>query len=88
MYAIRSYYVRKLTKELYLESSGGGVDAVIHGGDQLGLDLDLRSDRVNIELSNFSGSSEKNRVKGSMNGGGIPVYMHASGGNVNVRYHD
>jgi len=80
--------IRKLTKELYLESSGGGVDAVIHGGDQLGLDLDLRSDRVNIELSNFSGSSEKNRVKGSMNGGGISVYMHASGGNVNVRYDD
>lgn len=80
--------ISMLTKELYLESSGGGVDAVIHNGDQLGLDLDLRSDHVHIDLSDFSGTSEKNRVKGSMNGGGIPVYMHASGGNVNVRYHD
>ncbi|WP_163710737.1 DUF4097 family beta strand repeat-containing protein [Mangrovibacterium lignilyticum] len=80
--------IRKLTGELYLESSGGGVDAVIHGGDKLGLDLDLRSDHVHIDLSNFSGTSEKNRVKGSMNGGGIPVYMHASGGNVNVRYNE
>ena len=78
--------VSGLTKELYLESSGGGVDAVIHGGQQLGLDLDLRSDHVHIDLNNFSGTSEKNRVKGSMNGGGIPVYMHASGGNVNVSY--
>lgn len=80
--------ISKLEKELYLQSSGGGVDAVIHNGDKLGMDLDLRSDRVNIELHNFSGTSEKDRVKGKMNNGGIPVYMHASGGNVNVRYND
>ncbi len=80
--------IRNLSKELYLESSGGGVDAVIHNGKKLGLDLDLQSDRVNIELQNFSGKSEKNRVKGAMNNGGIPVYMHASGGNVNVRFEE
>ncbi len=78
--------VRNLTEELYLQSSGGGVSAVIHDGDKLGLDLDLRSGKVNIELHNFSGTSEKDRVKGKMNGGGIPVYMHASGGSVNVRF--
>jgi len=77
-----------LTKELYLQSSGGGVSAVIHGGDKLGMDLDLQSDKVNIDLYNFSGKSEKNSVKGAMNGGGIPVYMHASGGNVNVSFED
>lgn len=80
--------IRNLTDELYLQSSGGGVTAVIHGGDKLGLDLDLRSDRVNIDLHNFNGTSEKDRVKGSMNGGGIPVYAHASGGNVNISYED
>ena len=80
--------ISKLGKELYLESSGGGVDAVIQDGDRLGLDLDLRSDRVNIELNNFSGTSEKNRVKGTMNNGGIPVYMRSSGGNINVRFED
>lgn len=78
--------ISNLKKELYLESSGGGIDAVIHNGKNLGLDLDLRSDRVNIELQNFSGKSEKNRVKGTMNNGGIPVYMHSSGGNVNVHF--
>lgn len=78
--------ITKLTKELYLQSSGGGVDAVIHGGQNLGMDLDLRSDRVNIELQNFSGKAEKDRVKGTMNNGGIPVYIHSSGGNVNVRF--
>jgi len=80
--------IRNLSKELNLESSGGGVDALIRNGKNLGLDLDLESDRVNIELQNFSGKSEKNRVKGKMNNGGIPVYMHASGGNVNVRFEE
>lgn len=78
--------VSNLTDELNLQSSGGGVSAVIQDGDTLGLDLDLRSGKVNIDLKNFSGTSEKDRVKGKMNGGGIPVYMHASGGNVNVRF--
>ncbi len=78
--------ISNLTRELYLQSSGGGIDAVIHGGENLGMDLDLRSDKVNIDLHNFSGTSEKNRIKGTMNNGGIPVYMHSSGGNVNVKF--
>ncbi|MFA5418018.1 MAG: hypothetical protein WC341_06125 [Bacteroidales bacterium] len=80
--------ISNLSKELYLESSGGGIDAVIQNGDQLGLDLDLSSEKVNIELHNFSGKAEKNRVKGTLNNGGILVYMRASGGSVNVRFED
>ncbi len=80
--------IARLSKELYLESSGGGVDAVIQDGDRLGLDLDLSSEKVNIDLQNFSGKAEKNRVKGTMNNGGIPVYMRASGGSVTVRFED
>jgi hypothetical protein len=80
--------IARLSKELYLESSGGGVDAVIKNGDRLGLDLDLSSEKVNIDLQNFSGKAEKDRVKGKMNNGGIPVHMHASGGSVNVRFED
>ncbi len=77
-----------LSKELYLQSSGGGIDATIINGQDLGLDLDLRADKVNIELRDFSGSIEKDRVKGTLKGGGIPVYMHSSGGNVNVRFEE
>jgi hypothetical protein len=80
--------ISNLSKELYLQSSGGGVDAIIQHGDQLGLDLDLSSSSVKIELHNFSGRSEKDHVKGSMNEGGIPVYMRASGGSVKVRYEE
>lgn len=78
--------IGNLSGELYLQSSGGGVDAIILNGEKQGLDLDLSSGRVNIELNNFSGSVEKNRVKGKLNGGGIPVYMRSSGGNVNVSF--
>ncbi len=78
--------VSNLRKGLYLQSSGGGVDAIIQDGDKLGLDLDLSSSNVKIDLQNFSGEAKKNRVKGRMNGGGIDVYMHASGGSINVRY--
>jgi hypothetical protein len=77
-----------LSKELHLTSSGGGVDAIIRNGHNLGLDLDLSSQRVNIELHNFSGQVEKDRVRGTLNNGGIPVYMRASGGNVSVRFED
>ena len=80
--------VSNLTKELSLHSSGGGVDAVIHNGKNLGLDLDLSSERVNIELHNFTGKSEKNCIKGSMNGGGIPFYIRSSGGSVDVEFVD
>lgn len=78
--------IAKLKKGLYLQSSGGGVDATIRNGDKLGMDLDLHAGRVHINLHNFSGSAEKDNVKGAMNGGGIPVYMHASGGNVSVSF--
>jgi DUF4097 and DUF4098 domain-containing protein YvlB len=80
--------IGNLSRELYLESSGGGIDATIQNGESLGLDLDLSSDKVNIELHNFSGRVEKSRVRGTLNGGGIPIYMHSSGGNVNVRFED
>jgi hypothetical protein len=73
-----------LNKEMYLESSGGGINAVIQNGKNLGLDLDLSSSKVNIELQNFSGRAEKSRVSGTMNNGGIPVYMRASGGSIDV----
>lgn len=80
--------ISNLSKGLNLQSSGGGIDAIIQNGDRLGLDLDLSSSRVKIDLQNFSGLAKKNRIRGSMNGGGIPVYMRSSGGNVSVGYQD
>ncbi|MFO7256516.1 MAG: DUF4097 family beta strand repeat-containing protein [Bacteroidota bacterium] len=76
--------VTKLEKHLKLRTSGGSITAVIPQG--LGLDLDLRGSRVNSRLVNFNGEADKDRIRGAMNGGGIPVVMHTSGGSINLEY--
>lgn len=71
-------------EELHLKTSGGSIHANIPSN--LGMNLDLKGNRVNIQLKNFDGSAKKNQVTGTMNGGGVPVYMHTSGGGVNVEF--
>lgn len=76
--------ISSLKDQLVLKTSGGSVRATIPSG--LGLDLDLRGNRVNTSLSNFSGESKSDRVKGTVNGGGIEVMLATSGGSVNLDY--
>lgn len=78
-------FVLDIDNYLTLKTSGGSVNAVIPEGR--GFDLDLSGNRVNTELTNFSGSSEKNSVEGTMNGGGPKVTLKTSGGSVNLDYH-
>lgn len=73
-----------ITNHVKLHTSGGSITAVVPDG--LGLDLDLKGNRVNTKLQNFNGEAEKDRIRGSMNGGGIPVVMSTSGGNVTLKY--
>ncbi|AUD03359.1 DUF4097 family beta strand repeat-containing protein [Spirosoma pollinicola] len=51
-----------------------------------GMDLNLRGNRVNMpsNLSRFDGDIEKDRVRGKLNGGGIPIDIAASSGSVSV----
>ena len=77
--------INKLEDQLVLKTSGGSVHAEIPSG--LGLDLDLRGNRVKTSLNNFSGESKSDRVKGTVNGGGIMVQLSTSGGSVNLSYH-
>lgn len=71
-------------EKLHLKTSGGSIRANIPSN--LGMDLDLKGNHVNVQLKNFDGSSKKNQVIGTINGGGIPVYMHTSGGGVSVEF--
>jgi DUF4097 and DUF4098 domain-containing protein YvlB len=65
-------------KYVKLDVSGGHVDLRLPA--KQGLDLNLSANRITKpELSNFSGEWEKDHVKGSMNGGGVPVHVDASG---------
>lgn len=48
-----------------------------------GMDLDLRGNKVVTgSLKNFDGEINKDRVKGRINGGGVPVAISASAGSV------
>ena len=71
-----------LGKFLTLSTSGGNIN--IKMPMDKGMDLDLSGDKVNISMQNFKGSLKDDRVKGTLNGGGIPVRISTSGGNVRV----
>jgi len=70
-------------KYVKLSNSGGSVYLEIPKGK--GLDLDIHGDGIKTEgLSNFSGSKEKQSMNGTINGGGIPVDIHAGSGGVTL----
>ncbi|HEY4784673.1 MAG TPA: DUF4097 family beta strand repeat-containing protein [Bacteroidales bacterium] len=76
--------ITQLTTKLELETSGGSIDVTIPGG--LGMDLDLSADHIDTPLKNFTGTAKKDRIKGQMNGGGIPVHLSTSGGSISLDY--
>ena len=66
-------------KYVKLSNSGGSVYLEMPKGK--GISLDVHGDRIKTEgLSNFSGSMEKQSINGTVNGGGIPVDIHAGSG--------
>ncbi len=49
-----------------------------------GMDLDLRGNHVTMPLTKFDGTTDKDRIQGRMNGGGLAVSLSASSGSVTV----
>jgi hypothetical protein len=76
--------VISLTGELNLETSGGSIDINLPSG--LGLNLDLSGDHISTKLNNFSGTAKKEKVIGTLNGGGLSVRARTSGGSINLSY--
>ncbi|MEZ0542974.1 DUF4097 family beta strand repeat-containing protein [Fibrella arboris] len=72
----------RVDKFVKLETSAGSVR--VNMPMNKGMDLDLSGNRVSAPLTNFSGSAEKDRIVGKMNGGGIPVRLTANSGSVYV----
>jgi hypothetical protein len=72
-------------KYLRLNSSAGNVNIELPA--KQGLDLNLRGDRVNQhQFNGFNGEWNENHVRGTVNGGGIPVTASASSGDINIRF--
>jgi hypothetical protein len=76
--------IMELGKSLNLSVSSGGMNVKMPMNK--GMNLDCAAQKVNIDgLKNFDGEIDKAYVKGKLNGGGIPVSMKVSSGNLTVR---
>ncbi|MFN1835593.1 DUF4097 domain-containing protein [Balneola sp. MJW-20] len=67
-----------------LKTSGGSIDLRVPGNR--GYNLDLDGSRVNTELSDFTGRSDRGRIEGTIKGGGTLIEAKTSAGSVNLRY--
>lgn len=67
-----------------LRTSGGHINIEVPDG--IGLDLELKGNRVNSNLKNFTGSVERDEISGSINGGGPKITARTSGGSVRIRF--
>ena len=74
--------ITKLSGPIRLTTSAGNVN--VRMPLDKGINLSLSGNRIRIPLNNFSGDTERDHIKGTLNGGGIPVTLSASSGSVNV----
>ena len=74
--------IASLGERLSLSTSGGSIEVKMPMDK--GMDLDLKGNRVQVAMNNFNGVVEDDRVQGKLNGGGIPVSIHTSGGRVKI----
>jgi hypothetical protein len=74
--------ISQLGKLVDLSTSAGSLRVTMPMDK--GMDLNLRGNKVTVNLKNFDGQVEKDHVVGKMNGGGIPVNLSASGGSVSI----
>lgn len=77
--------VNMLSVDKYVKIAVSAGQVNLHLPKNKGMDLDLRASKVNLpSVSNFSGSQEKEKVTGKLNGGGVPVEVAVSSGSLNV----
>jgi DUF4097 and DUF4098 domain-containing protein YvlB len=70
-------------KSIRLNTSAGNIALRLPSGK--GLDLTLDADKIETSnLGAFNGVTEREHMKGSVNGGGIPVRLEASSGRISV----
>ena len=76
--------ILELGKSLNLSVSAGSM--TIKMPMDKGATLDWSANKINVSsLNNFQGNTEKDSIKGTLNGGGIPVNFRVSNGNLTVK---
>ncbi len=80
-----SVSVDKISGDITAGNSNGDISVQLPKGN--GLNLDLRGRDVNTgTLENFSGTKDKDELKGSLNGGGTHVYAKTDKGQISLRF--
>lgn len=81
--SIRSEFLT-FEDDIDLHTSGGSIDIRIPESSDF--NLDLRGNRVNTKLRNFTGEFEKDHIEGRIGNGGPLVKARTSGGSVTLSY--
>jgi DUF4097 and DUF4098 domain-containing protein YvlB len=77
--------VDKITGDIIVNDSGGNISIELPKGK--GIDLDLSGKSVDIDyMENFSGSKEKDSIKGTLGGGGTKVKAKTDRGSVSLKF--
>lgn len=77
-------HLTEFTDNLDLRTSGGSITVDMPATENFA--LDLSGNRVNIDLRNFTGSSERDRVSGTIGNGGPKISAKTSAGSVTLNY--
>jgi hypothetical protein len=76
--------IKELGKFVTISNSGGNI--TLNLPDNKGLTLDLHANKIRTDgLKNFTGKADDDRIAGTMNGGGIPITINASSGNLAIK---
>lgn len=72
----------EVTGPIDLATSGGSVTVSVPR--DLGFNLDARGNRVVADNVDFNGRTERDRMNGRVNGGGVPIRLRTSAGTVRI----
>jgi DUF4097 and DUF4098 domain-containing protein YvlB len=73
----------ELKNELTIRTSDGNISISVPAN--VGMDLNIKGESLDVPLNNFSGHSDERSIQGKSNGGGVPVNLSTSG-NVSLAY--
>ena len=80
-------HVNFLSTAKYIDLSNSSGDITVQLPGNQGMDLRISGDRVHVTaMNNFSGDQDEHHIRGTLNGGGIPVKVDGNSGTVHVSF--
>ena len=78
--------VKNENKGIHAETSGGNIDIIAPKNIAANIDASTSGGEVSCDLPvTMSGKLNESRIRGTVNGGGNPIYAHTSGGDVRIK---